>query len=46
MVPGIAGMLPQRVTTQTQAVAAATSSSPAGFAPRRTVNCRPVTLTT
>ena len=46
MVPGIAAMPPQRVTTQTQAAAAATSSSPAGLAPRRRVTGRPVTRTT
>ncbi|GGJ19046.1 hypothetical protein GCM10010121_032440 [Streptomyces brasiliensis] len=46
MVPGIACMPPQRVTTQTQAAAAATSSNPAGPAFPRTAAGPPVTRTT
>ncbi|GHB43291.1 hypothetical protein GCM10010347_10620 [Streptomyces cirratus] len=45
MVPGIAGIPPQRVTIQTQA-AAATSSSPTGAARMRTAAGPPVIRTT
>jgi hypothetical protein len=46
MVPGIACMPSQRVTTQAQAAAAAASMTAAGPAPRRTVAGEPVTRTT